>query len=526
MRYWILLFFVFLFAGVKSQKFNQDLNNIQVTWQLINNFYVDSVNPSELANETIKAMLAQLDPHSVYLPANEVKAANEALKGDFEGVGIEFMIMKDTLLVLSVIEGGPSQKAGIRSGDRILTINGKNIASVGIENAEIIAMLRGEKGTTIELMVARRGEDEKMNFTVVCDKIPIHSIEASYMADSTTGYIKISRFSSNTSKEFQKTLKSLIKSGMKELILDLRGNSGGYMSAALSVLDHFLTKGQLMVYTQGATLSRHDHLATSKGLWHKGGLVILIDEHSASASEIVAGAIQDWDRGAIVGRRSYGKGLVQRPYSLTDGAEVRLTIAKYYTPSGRSIQKDYTNGKKAYQREILSRMDSGELMNKDSIHILKQWKHSTLVNGRTVYGGGGIVPDLFVALDTADYPVLYRELIVKGVINNVSLDYFNLNRNQLINRFETFEQYNQEFCVDQLTIENLYSDACELNVSFTDKEIEKVLPHVKIQIKALIARSIWGKSEFYRVINPTMEVYSKALQILNSNEDLAQLLQD
>jgi len=526
MRYWFFLLFIFFFAGagVEGQKFNQDLNNIQVTWQLINNFYVDSVNPSELANETIKAMLAHLDPHSLYLPASEVKAANEALKGDFEGVGIEFMIMKDTLLVLSAIDGGPSQKAGIRSGDRILTINGKNIASVGIQNAEVLSMLRGDKGTIMELTVARRGEDESLYFNVICDKIPIHSIEASYMADYTTGYIKVSRFSSNTSREFQNTLKSLIKSGMEELILDLRGNSGGYMSAALSVLDHFLTKGQLMVYTQGATLSRHDHLATSKGLWHKGGLVILIDENSASASEIVAGAIQDWDRGVIVGRRSYGKGLVQRPYSLTDGAEIRLTIAKYYTPSGRSIQKDYTNGKKAYQREVLSRIDSGELMNKDSIHILKQWKHSTLKNGRTVYGGGGIVPDLFVALDTAEYPLLYRELVVNGIINNVSLDYFSLNRKQLINRFKTFEQFNQNFCVDQIIIEHLYSDIHQLNVAFTDKEIEQVLPLVKTQIKALIARSIWGNSEFYRVINPTLEAYNEALHILNNNEDLAQLL--
>lgn len=526
MRYWGVVLFIFFCFSVKGQKFNQDLNNIQVTWQLINNFYVDSVNPTELANATIKAMLAQLDPHSIYLPVNEVKAANEALKGDFEGVGIEFIIMKDSLLVLSAIEGGPSQKAGIRSGDRILTVNGKNIASVGIQTDEIVAMLRGDKGTKIELTVARRGEDENLQFVVICDKIPIHSIEASYMADSTTGYIKISRFSSNTSREFHNTLRSLIKSGMEDLILDLRGNTGGYMSAALSVLDHFLTKGQLMAYTQGATLSRHDHFATSKGLWHKGGLVILIDENSASASEIVAGAIQDWDRGVIVGRRSYGKGLVQRPYSLTDGAEVRLTIAKYYTPSGRSIQKDYTNGKKAYQSEISSRVESGELMNKDSIHIPTRWKHTTLVNGRTVYGGGGIVPDLFVGLDTAEYPSLYRELIVKGIINNVSLDYFNLNRNQLISRFENFEQFNQSFYVDQSTIEHLYSDALNLNLRFSDNEIEHILPLVKTQVKALIAKNIWGKSEFYRVVNPTLETYNKALHILNNYEDMAQLLRN
>lgn len=525
MRYWVFLLFILVYIGAKGQKFNQDLNNIQVTWQLINNFYVDPVNPSKLANETIKAMLAQLDPHSVYLPADEVKAANAALKGDFEGVGIEFMIMKDTLLVLSVIDGGPSQKAGIRSGDRILTINGKSIASVGIETSEIITLLRGTKGTPVELTVIRRGEDQILNFNVICDNIPIHSIEASYMADSTTGYIKISRFSSNTSKEFHSTLKSLIKSGMEDLILDLRGNSGGYMSAALSVLDHFLTKGQLMVYTQGATFSRHDHLATSKGLWHKGGLVILIDENSASASEIVAGAIQDWDRGVIVGRRSYGKGLVQRPYSLTDGAEVRLTIAKYYTPSGRSIQKDYTNGTKAYHKEVLSRVYSGELVNKDSIHIPTQWKHVTLVNGRTVYGGGGIVPDLFVALDTAEYPILYRELIVKGLINNVSLDYFNLNRNELMNQFETFEQFNKDFCVDEVTIEQLFSEAHQLNIAFTDHDVEQLRPLIKLQIKALIARSMWGNSEFYKVVNPTMEAYSKALIILHNDDDLAQLLQ-
>lgn len=525
MRYWVFLLFILVFIGAKGQKFNQDLNNIQVTWQLINNFYVDSVNTSKLANETIKAMLAQLDPHSIYLPVDEVKAANEVLKGDFEGVGIEFMIVKDTLLILSAIEGGPSQKVGIRSGDRILSVDGKNIASIGLKNADVLMMLRGKKGTQIELTVARRGEDKILDFNVICGKIPIHSIEASYMVEPKIGYIKISRFSSTTGKEFDHTLKTLMKSGLENLILDLRGNSGGYMSAALSVLDHFLSKGQLMVYTQGVSLSRRDHLATSKGLFHKGGLVILIDENSASASEIVAGAVQDWDRGVIVGRRSYGKGLVQRPFSLTDGSEVRLTIAKYYTPSGRSIQKDYANGKEDYQKELLSRIYTGELMHKDSIHIPIQLKFETLQKGRTVYGGGGIVPDLFVALDTIRYPKLYRELIVKGAVYNISLDYFNLNRNQLMSQFENFEEFNRSFKVEQLIIEDLFSEARELNIEFSDDDFETAKPLFEMQIKALVAKNIWGNSEYYRVINPALEAYCKALQIINEKEDFAQLLQ-
>jgi carboxyl-terminal processing protease len=513
MKYWLVLLFILFIGNLKAQKYDQDLNNIQVTWQLINSFYVDSIDRSAFAEKTIRSMLSSLDPHSVYIPADEVKEANEALDGNFEGVGIEFLILKDTLTVISTINGGPSQKVGIRSGDRILFINGEKVASVGINSDDVYAMLRGRKGTEVDFTIVRRGEDKMLDFSVVRDEVPIPSIEASYMADATNGYIKISRFAANTHKEFYDVLKKLKKDGMENLILDLRGNTGGYMSSALAILDQFLDRGQLMVYTEGATLSRHDHKATSKGLWIDGGLVVLIDENSASASEIVAGAVQDWDRGAIVGRRSYGKGLVQRPFTLTDGSEVRLTIAKYYTPSGRCIQKPYTDDKDSYKKEVFDRYSQGELWNEDSIHVNETLKYKTLVTERTVFGGGGILPDFFVPLDTIGYSDYYRDLVVNGVLSSVALDFYNNNETQ----WKDVKSFIQDFVVDDVLMARVQKEASMAGLTI-DAVADRL---IALQLKALIARNFWDNSAYYEIINPTVGAYQKAIQLFaDHNEEL------
>lgn len=512
MRYWLLFLSILFIGNIKAQKFDQDLNNIQVTWQLINSFYVDSIDRPAFAEEIIRSMLSSLDPHSVYIPADEVKEANEALNGNFEGVGIEFLILKDTLTVISTINGGPSEKVGIRSGDRILFINGEKVASVGINSDDVYAMLRGRKGTEVDFTIVRRGEDKMLDFSVVRDEVPIPSIEASYMADATNGYIKISRFAANTNKEFNDVLKTLKKAGMENLILDLRGNTGGYMSSALAILDQFLDRGKLMVYTEGAALSRRDHKATSKGLWIEGGLVVLIDENSASASEIVAGAIQDWDRGTIVGRRSYGKGLVQRPFTLTDGSEVRLTIAKYYTPSGRCIQKPYSDDKDSYKEEVFDRYNNGELWNRDSIHVNETLSFKTLVAGRPVFGGGGIMPDFFVPLDTTGYSDYYRDLVVNGVLSSVALDFYNNNESQ----WKDIRSFMQDFVVDDALMARVQKEALMIGLT-VDAAADNL---IALQLKALIARNLWGNSAYYEIINPTVGAYKKAIQLFADNNEV------
>lgn len=519
---WVLAVVFFNVTMALGQKFNQDLNNIQVTWQLINNFYVDSVNPSHLANETIKSMLEQLDPHSIYLTVDEVKRSNDGLKGDLEGIGVEFIIHKDTVFITSVFEKGPAEIAGIRPGDRILFVNDKSLTTPGIDRKFVVDVLRAKKGTILNLIVERKELDNHIETSVVCNKVQISSIDSHYMLNNKVGYIKISRFSLHTGKEFQDALKGLVRSGMESLILDLRGNSGGYISSALSVLDHFLEKGQLMVYTQGATFPRHNHMASSKGLWQKGGLAVLIDEKTASASEIIAGAIQDWDRGVIIGRRSYGKGLVQRPFSLTDGSEVRLTIAKYYTPSGRSIQKDYSDGVKNYRDELDVRRESGEFVSKDSIHYDTNFKFSTLVNQRTVYGGGGVVPDLFVPIDTADYPFAYFKIVEDGNLDKSALDFLSNNYNTLKKSFHSYKEFNNNFLLDKSYLADLVATVDTYQLKFYEKD--ELKDFITLYFKSIIAKGLYGNNEYYQVINSSQKIFITTVGILNDQEQIAELL--
>lgn len=512
------------FGSVSGQKSNPALNNIQVAWQLINNFYVDSVDSKALAQEAIIAMLKKLDPHSVFIPSDEVKAMNEPLDGNFEGVGIEFAILDDTLTVVSTISGGPSQKVGVLSGDRIVAINGSSVAAVGIKNSDVYTLLRGKKGTVVTMSIQRKGYENVKDFNIVRDKIPINSVDAAYMISSSTGYIKISRFAATTHEEFKEAFKQLKKEKMKNLVLDLRGNGGGYLKTALDIADEFIESGKMLLYTQGASVPKQNFTSTRGGLWEDGQLILLIDEYSASASEIVAGALQDWDRGVIIGRRSFGKGLVQRPFTLPDGSEIRLTVAKYYTPSGRCIQKSYENGTSKYQEEIYNRYLHGELMNRDSIQYTNGTNYTTLENKRAVYGGGGIMPDIFVPLDTALFTPFYRDLFSSGAVNRFILKYMDDNRNKLSGSYIDFNDFEARFKIDNEIMERLTSEARQLGVDINNDQMKISEPLINLQIKALLARDLWGSCEYYQIVNSETPAVNKAILIIEDRNNYSDIL--
>lgn len=508
----------------KAQAFDKNMQKVQMAWQLINTFYVDSVNQDTMGEEAVIGMLKSLDPHSTYISAKEVEAMNEPLVGSFDGVGIEFNIHNDTLLVITPIAGGPSEKVGIKAGDRIISINDTIVAGIGLKNSDVMKKLRGPKGTIVNMMVLRRGENELIQFTVIRDKIPIFSVDAAYMATPSIGYIKINRFAATTTDEFISALKKLIASKAESLILDLRGNGGGYLNAAIDIADELLDNRKLIVYTEGINNPRRDNVSTTKGNFEKGRLIVLIDEGSASASEIVSGAIQDWDRGLIIGRRSYGKGLVQRPFTLPDGSVIRLTIAKYYTPSGRCIQKPYEDGREAYQDELLTRIKSGELLHRDSIHPDETELHQTKILNRKVFGGGGITPDVFIPADTIPFSNYYRQLLSKGIINRFVLNTIDYQRESLKAQYSTFTQFNQAYNMDQPLIDQLIAFGEKEGVTYSAADFKQSQQLITTQIKALIARDLWGSSEYYQVINPIVDTYKEAIQILETKNRYVNLL--
>ncbi|HZH73781.1 MAG TPA: S41 family peptidase [Mariniphaga sp.] len=520
----VVLFFLPALSMVAQENVQKNQLKFGRLLRLIDGYYVDTANVDKLTEKAIVHLLSELDPHSVYISKEEVDKMNEPLQGNFEGIGISFNIFKDTLLVTTIIPGGPSEKVGIRAGDRIVEVDGKTIAGTGITNTDVFELLRGEKGTTVDLKVHRRSNKELLDFSIVRDKIPIYSLDASYMLDDETGLIKLNKFSATTTDEFTEAIKELRSKNMKNLILDLRGNGGGYLKTAIEISDQFLDNNKLIVYTNGNNDPKREYKSTSSGSFKDGNLVVLVDESSASASEIVSGAVQDWDRGLIIGRRSFGKGLVQKPYFLTDGSMVRLTTAHYYTPSGRAIQKPYTNGVEEYRREYLERFNSGQLFSADSIIFPDSLKHKTLVYGRDVYGGGGIMPDLFIPLDTSSYNQYYNKLRRNNIVYNVVLDYIDNNRNKLRRQFPDFDTFKKKFEVTDNMIDAIAEEGEKQNIERDDESLSFNMSTMKKEIKALVARDIFTRNEFYQVIFEDDEAVLKALEVIENKERYKNLL--
>ncbi|MBO4851894.1 MAG: S41 family peptidase [Prevotella sp.] len=491
------------------------LSKLNMAVMAIKNLYVEEVDQEKLTEDAIKGMLEKLDPHSTYSNAKEVKQMNESLEGSFEGIGVQFNIMEDTLVVLQTISNGPSEKVGIIPGDRIVLVNDTAIAGVNMSREDIMHRLRGPKGTKVELKIVRQGIKGLLPFTVIRDKIPVYSIDASYMIRPGIGYIRIGNFGATTYEEFMKAMAKLSGEGMKDLIIDLQDNGGGYLQASVMLINEFLDKGDMIVYTEGRSTPRRDYVADGSKTFD-GRVVVLVNEYSASASEITAGAFQDQDRGLIVGRRTFGKGLVQRPIDFEDGSMIRLTIAHYYTPSGRCIQKPYTKGdKKDYVSDIDKRFRNGEMTNADSIHFADSLKYHTLRKNRVVYGGGGIMPDYFVPLDTVKYTKFHRQLSAKSHIINANLRYIDEHRKELQKKYKTFEEFNAQFEVPQSMVDGIIEKAAADNIKpKDDEELALTLPYLKTQLKALIARDLWDMNEYYHVFNETNDIVKKGIELL------------
>lgn len=513
-----LLFFIF-FSAQSQLRLGPDAIKLDRTIRLINDLYVDDVDTEKITENAIRNMLLELDPHSSYLNKDEVKEMNEPLQGNFDGIGISFNMLTDTVYVMEVISGGPSQKVGLMPGDKIIYVNDTLIAGQKLTNREIISKLKGKKGTIANVKVLRKGIEGLTEFRIVRDKIPIYSIDASYMVNNNTGYIRLSRFGITSYKEFHDALTNLKLKGMNNLIVDLTGNGGGILSTSTDITDEFLERGKLIVYTEGKNQPRATLNSTSKGEFKTGKLVVLVDEGSASASEILSGAIQDWDRGIVVGRRTFGKGLVQRQLPLTDGTMIRLTVARYFTPTGRGIQKPYNSGDlEAYNLDFINRFNHGEMLNADSIHFPDSLKHATLINKRTVYGGGGIMPDVFVPIDTIAATPLHRKLVAKGVVNRITFQTVDSNRKQLLQNYPTIESFKKNYTISPATIQKVKDTAKEEDIEWNNEEFEKSKKIILTQMKALIARDLYDTSAFYRILNDIDDIFSKGLEVISNDK--------
>lgn len=490
----------------------------------ISDYYVDTVDDNSLVETAIRSMLEELDPHSSYTTAEETREMNEPLAGNFSGIGITFNMNKDTLYVISTVSGGPSERVGILAGDRIITVNDTAIAGVKMKNSDIMKRLRGPKGTDVDVRVLRRasGKTDSIDFRITRADIPIYSIDAAYMVDPKTGYIRVNRFAAETDKEFIQAVKDLKKEGMTQLILDLVDNGGGYLNAAVDLLGELLEPGQTAVYTEGRRSPIHyfrAHPDSRTPLMGDGRLVVMVNQYSASASEITSGAIQDWDRGVIVGRRTFGKGLVQRPIPFPDGSMIRLTVAHYYTPSGRDIQKAYTKGdSEGYRRDIIDRYNSGELMHADSIKYIDSLKVQTLRLGREIYGGGGISPDIFVPLDTTGFTRFYRDIVAKGVLNQYVIRYVDQNRKSIKSQFKDDSRYLEGFKVTPAMLADLYEMAEAEGIKPKDNEEELSRELLEMQVKALVGRDIYDSATYYKVFNRYDPIFKEALRVINSDE--------
>ena len=512
----LLLGFVGITVHAQTPAINEAVQKFNSVLFDIDNYYVDSTKTKKLVADAISGMLETLDPHSVYIPKEDLEETNEPLNGNFEGVGIQFNILFDTITVISPISGGPSEKVGIQAGDKIVKIEGVNVAGMKIKNDDVLKKLRGPKGTKVTVSMLRRGVTELLDFTITRDKIPLYSIDAAYMATPTVGYIKLSRFAQTSMTEFAEALKTLKEKGAKDLIFDLNDNGGGFLNIAFEIADQFLSDNKLIVYTEGIKSPKKTYTSTSKGEFEKGRLVVLVDEGSASASEIVSGAIQDWDRGLLIGRRTFGKGLVQNQFPLPDGSAMRLTIARYYTPVGRCIQKAYDGKLEDYYKDLNNRFKHGELTNVDSIHFPDSLKYYT-PNKKLVYGGGGIMPDVFIPLDTSKSSTYYTNLIRKGVLNQFTLSYIDKNRKNLLAKYPTFEEYKKNFNMDEGMMSELIAAAEKEKIKRDEKGLLTSGDVIRLQVKALIARDLWKNDNYYEVINEINDSYQKALEALKND---------
>lgn len=528
MKYGITLLCLLLagFSGISAQRQVpedidiEQIRKLQYAQLAISNLYVDSVDQKKLAEDAINGMLEKLDPHSSYTNAEQTKKLNEPLEGNFEGIGVQFNMLDDTLVVIQPTSKGPSEKAGIVAGDRIVSVDGEVIAGVKMERDSIMRKLRGPKGTKVLLGVVRHGVRGLLTFNLTRDKIPVNTVDAVYMIAPGVGYIHLDSFGATSGKEIHEAIASLKEKGMKSLIFDLQMNGGGYLGAAAEVASEFLPSGSLVVYTEGRTSPRQVLNASGSGLFRDGRLVVLVDEYTASAAEIVSGAIQDHDRGTIVGRRTFGKGLVQRPVELPDGSMIRLTVSHYYTPSGRCIQKPYVKGdKEQYGKDLINRFDHGELMYADSIRLDSTKVYKTLVKGRTVYGGGGVMPDVFVPLDTAAYTPYYRAISRNNLITLAALKYADESRKDIKRKYKDFSDFQDHYQVPQALIDDIEKKARDKGIKPKDEaERGETLEDLRFMLKALVAYNVWDRSEYFRIINTRNDIVKKAIEVVRAKD--------
>lgn len=505
------------FSSVYSQESdpNKILKKFVTVMQYIRYAYVEEVDEEELIENAIIETLKELDPHSTYISAEDLQKANEPLEGSFEGIGITFQVYNDTILVITPIVGGPSETVGIRAGDKIVKIDGEKSTGEKVNNQFVFDRLRGEKGTEVDVTVFRNRMDDLIDFTIIRDKIPINSIDASFLIKPDIGYIKLTRFSKTSIEEFQDAIADLKEKGMNKLILDLRGNPGGYMMPAVELSDEFLPDKKLVVYTEGLKAPVQKFYANPGGSFEDGELIVMVNEGSASSSEIVAGAVQDWDRGIIVGRRSFGKGLVQKPFQLPDGSVIRLTTARYHTPTGRCIQRPYEDGVEDYYLDIYNRLKNGEMVNPDSIDFPDSLKYKTPKN-RIVYGGGGIMPDIFIPWDSTEVTDFFVDLVRKGITNNFVLEYMDVNRESLLNKFSDVKHFKKDFEINKEMFDDFIKRAEEKDVVAEEGELDDSKRTIEYRIKALIARNLWGVSAFYEVITDIDDEFVEAVEILQN----------
>ena len=522
----LLAFAVMLTLGAIAERIPSSISKLLNAEYAIKSCYVDSVDENKLVEDAIIGMLEKLDPHSQFTTAKETQELEEPLQGEFSGIGIQFNLKQDTLYVIQTIPNGPSERVGMLPGDRIIYVNDTTIAGVKIKNTDIQKKLRGKKGTKVTVKVKRGNNPELITFVITRDKIPLHSVDAAYMLDEKTGYIKISSFGAKTYNEMIDKLHLLKKQGMRQLVVDLSDNGGGYMDAAIQMVNEFLDDGQLIVYTEGLNQSRAEAKANGRGEFKDMKLVVIMSQYSASASEIFAGAIQDWDRGLVLGRRSFGKGLVQRPFKFEDGSMMRLTVARYHTPSGRCIQKPYVKGdKKGYDADLLTRYNAGEYYNIDSIQFNDSLKYTSLKNHRVVYGGGGIMPDVFVPVDTTEYSKYYRDMLAKGVIYQFALDYVDKNRKALKSSYSNVEKFDQFFSLSDADMQAFIAAGEKEKVAFNEEQYATSKEVFKCYLKGLIARDLYTEDNAFNIIvNHRNRDLQEALRLINDTSRYQSLL--